>query len=218
MRYEQLITILNETRLSPEKLAPRLGISNLTYRRWLKRPGKEEIPKEYKRNIAGGIYQLLAEGMLDRDSKAVSVFLENNLPEFFQAAIGQFHVSEQMFEKGSSHQDKITAVLLQIGNNAGIRHRVDKQTGKIRAFAAWGNEWKRRITLLLKTIRSNELTLVDKLVAYGALFYLILPFDLIPDTIPVFGYVDDFGILGFAVAYYLKKFPELAATSANTLN
>jgi uncharacterized membrane protein YkvA (DUF1232 family) len=46
-------------------------------------------------------------------------------------------------------------------------------------------------------------------VAYGALFYLILPFDLIPDSIPVFGYVDDFGILGFAVAYYARKFPEL---------
>ena len=45
--------------------------------------------------------------------------------------------------------------------------------------------------------------------AYGALFYLFTPFDLVPDVMPVFGYVDDFGMLGFAVAYYGAKFPHL---------
>ncbi len=63
--------------------------------------------------------------------------------------------------------------------------------------------------MLTHAIRSKKLSLADKLVAYGGLFYLILPFDLIPDSIPVFGYVDDFGILGFASAYYFKRFPGL---------
>ena len=49
---------------------------------------------------------------------------------------------------------------------------------------------------------------MDKLAAYGALFYLITTFDLIPDTIPVFGLLDDFAILGIVVAYYVQKFPQ----------
>jgi uncharacterized membrane protein YkvA (DUF1232 family) len=209
MRYEQLTGLMSETGLSPEKLSTRLGISNLTYRRWLKRPPQEDIPKGYERNIAGGVYQLLAEGKLNHDSRDVSNFLENNLPEFFQAAISQFHVPSDMFNKNSTHQDKVAAILSHIGKNAKLRRKVDSSTVKIKKFSTWGSAWKGRIVLLMKVIRSKQLTLMDKLVAYGALFYLILPFDLIPDSIPVFGYVDDFGILGFAVAYYAKRFPEL---------
>lgn len=208
MHYKQLTSILNETGLSPERLAEPLGVSNLTYRRWLKRPPREDIPKEYERNIAGGIYQLLSEGKLKHDSKTVSDFLEHNMPEFFGAAVGQFQMPTDLLSNRSiNHQDKITTALSHIGNNAGIRHRVDVSSIAIRKFTSWGSEWKNRVTLMTKVIRSKKLSLVDKLIAYGALFYLILPFDLIPDSIPVFGYVDDFGILGFAAAYYLNKYP-----------
>jgi uncharacterized membrane protein YkvA (DUF1232 family) len=54
---------------------------------------------------------------------------------------------------------------------------------------------------------------MEKLSAYGALFYLITVFDLIPDTIPVFGVLDDFAILGIVTAYYLRKFPDLFRVS-----
>src|ERR1700722_1609145 len=135
MRYKRLKTILNETGLSPEKLSGSLGISNLTYRRWLKRSPQDEIPKEYERNIAGGIYQLLTEGQLSHDSKTVGSFLESNLPEFFGAAVGQFNVSNDMFSEKSTHQDKITSVLLHIGNNTKARNRVEASTSKIAKFA-----------------------------------------------------------------------------------
>ncbi|MDE2313589.1 MAG: DUF1232 domain-containing protein [Elusimicrobia bacterium] len=58
----------------------------------------------------------------------------------------------------------------------------------------------------MDVIRSPQLTLTDKLVAYGALFYLITPFDLIPDTIPGIGYLDDFAILSLALLYYERRF------------
>jgi uncharacterized membrane protein YkvA (DUF1232 family) len=58
-------------------------------------------------------------------------------------------------------------------------------------------------------VKSSKLSHVDKLVAYGALFYLLTPMDLIPDHIPVLGLVDDFGVLGFALTYYTKRCPEI---------
>jgi uncharacterized membrane protein YkvA (DUF1232 family) len=73
-----------------------------------------------------------------------------------------------------------------------------------------GREWKKRITTLWKVVRSNKLTHFDKLVAYGALFYLLTPIDFIPDHIPVFGLMDDYLVLGIAVAYYAKNFKEIA--------
>jgi uncharacterized membrane protein YkvA (DUF1232 family) len=65
----------------------------------------------------------------------------------------------------------------------------------------------------MKVLNSRDLHTFDKLVAYGALFYLLCPFDLIPDYVPVFGYMDDFIVLGFAVAYYVKRFPFLFTKS-----
>jgi uncharacterized membrane protein YkvA (DUF1232 family) len=39
-----------------------------------------------------------------------------------------------------------------------------------------------------------------KALLVGAVAYAIWPFDLIPDTIPVLGWMDDVGLLSFAIA------------------
>ena len=58
----------------------------------------------------------------------------------------------------------------------------------------------------MNVIKSKKLSSVDKLAAYGALFYLITVIDLIPDTVPFFGLMDDLTIMGLVSAYYLKRF------------
>ena len=49
--------------------------------------------------------------------------------------------------------------------------------------------------LLYYTLNSNNLSLRDRATIYFALGYLILPVDLIPDSIPIIGLTDDFGVL-----------------------
>jgi len=209
MQYRDIVELLDETGFSPENLAQWLSVSASTYRRWLKAPPGDLFPEEYRSNVAAGVYKLMEAKALSYDSPRVNKFMEQHVPEFFQAAIGRLKSTEDLFSEGSTHQDKITAVLSNLGNSSAVRKKVDKSSKSILKFAEWGAAWKYRIRLLVSVVQSKELTLVDRLVAYGALFYLILPFDLIPDSIPVFGYVDDFGILGFAAMYYAKRFPKL---------
>ncbi|MEW9701088.1 DUF1232 domain-containing protein [Paenibacillus sp. SI8] len=53
--------------------------------------------------------------------------------------------------------------------------------------------------LLFYALESPKTPLKAKVQIYGALGYLILPLDLVPDLLPVVGYVDDLGALGLAL-------------------
>jgi uncharacterized membrane protein YkvA (DUF1232 family) len=54
--------------------------------------------------------------------------------------------------------------------------------------------------ILYYAVQSPNTPLKSKIQIYGALGYLILPLDLVPDFLPVVGYVDDLGALGLALA------------------
>lgn len=51
------------------------------------------------------------------------------------------------------------------------------------------------VLLLYYVLQSETVSMLDKGKIYGALGYFILPFDLIPDAIPVVGYTDDLAAL-----------------------
>ena len=46
-----------------------------------------------------------------------------------------------------------------------------------------------------------KLSLLDRAIVYGALGYFISPLDIIPDSIPFIGYLDDIYILKMAVSH-----------------
>jgi uncharacterized membrane protein YkvA (DUF1232 family) len=209
MTFNMLKAVLNETGLSPELLAPKLGVASMTLRRWQKKPGAGKLPKGYERTVLEGIYQLLAEGHLNSSSEAVKKVLAASSSLSFAAVLKSLEIGDAVSASGDSQQDKMTIALSQIGVNEKRRNEVDESKEKLQGFKKLGADWNLRVSALWNVVRSSRLTPIDKLVAYGALFYLIFPFDLIPDHIPVVGLIDDFGILGFAMAYYAKKFPEL---------
>lgn len=204
-----MLRVLDRTELSPEELAPRLGVSNMTYRRWLKKPRGATVPGKYEPAVQEGIYQLLAEGHLDASHPEVLELVQQGSTRFFLAAFRNLGIPKDFESLASCHEDQMHFGLSKIGSDAAKQEEVKASVKKIKGFENFGQEWKKRIKTLLGVIQSGKLRAVDKLVAYGALFYLITPFDLIPDHIPVIGYIDDFAILGFATAYYLNRFPKL---------
>lgn len=73
--------------------------------------------------------------------------------------------------------------------------------------------------LLLYYVLKDPLTPKgDKTKIFGALGYFILPFDIIPDAIPVFGFADDLAALTWALYAVSKNItPETKALAKNKL-
>ena len=66
-------------------------------------------------------------------------------------------------------------------------------------------ERTRTVGKLWSYLRDPEVGVWRKLVGVAAVAYVIWPFDLIPDAIPVLGWLDDVGILAAAAAFLVAE-------------
>lgn len=204
MIYAHLCDLIQESDLSPEQMGDLLGISGMTVRRWLKKPKKAVLPEVYAPAIREACYKLIAQGTVVFSSPSVQRVLQDQTSHQYGAALKHLGLSEQPNSGDSDGQWLLG--LSQIGSQQEKQKEVDRNEGKVTAFKRLGAEWSSRISYLSDVIRSKKLGKLDKLVAYGALFYLLTPLDFIPDHIPIFGLLDDFCVLGIAVSYYSQRF------------
>ncbi len=207
MKVSHLLNLLKETGFSPEQLAKRLGISNMTVRRWMRKPSHTEMPGLYGRALEDVVFELMGEGMLTTESPITREIISKNEVRPFQAILRNLGLSKDFLRntKGNN-EERLIVGLAQIGASDVRRAQVEDNLKKISKFKRLGKEWSWRVRTLLQTIRSKRVAFVRKLVAYGALFYLICPFDFIPDYLPVIGYLDDFTMIGLAANFFLGKF------------
>ncbi|GAB7055833.1 MULTISPECIES: YkvA family protein [Paenibacillus] len=68
--------------------------------------------------------------------------------------------------------------------------------------------------LLFYALESPNIPLKTKVQIYGALGYFILPLDIVPDLLPVLGYVDDLGALMLAVGTVAMNIDEAVKLKA----
>lgn len=69
---------------------------------------------------------------------------------------------------------------------------LDLAIGAVKRVAAWLAYWA---LVVYYALQSPALTWKDKAKIIAALAYLLLPFDILPDAIPVVGVIDDAAIL-----------------------
>ena len=62
----------------------------------------------------------------------------------------------------------------------------------------------------LSYFRDGSVSVWHKLVGLAAVAYVISPIDLIPDCIPVIGWLDDIGVVALVAAWYLKQIADHA--------
>jgi uncharacterized membrane protein YkvA (DUF1232 family) len=215
MTYSQLFAAFREAGLSPEKGAQLMGLSGMTLRRWESRPGKEQLPRVYELAAEEAVHTLIMDGRLPPQSPSVQAVISSRGSLPFQATLRSLGFSEAILKEGGHDPETLVKGLSEIGSDEFRRKEVERNKKKIFSLAKLSAEWKRRIVGLWAVLRSDELTTLDKMVAYGALFYIISPFNLIPNFIPVIGLLDDYAILGLAAAYYMKRFPRLFSGGAD---
>jgi len=207
MNKSHIFNFLEESGLGLDDVAARLGVSGMTLRRWKKDlPNDDILPPIYEKAFIDVVYQLVSEERIPRNSPTVEALTREGhyMPlDIVKTYLGI--TSDTLKSAEQNNAKPLLESLVNIGESQKKQKEVDGSGKMLEMLSKMGKEWKRRISILYDVIRSKELLSSEKLVAYGALFYLICPFDLIPDNIPIIGYLDDFIVLGFAVAYYTKK-------------
>lgn len=209
LRISDLRTLIVESGMSPEQLAAPLQISSMTLRRLLKLPDADPLPSSYETLVDEGVYRLIIDGKLPAGSTIGETILSAARRRSFDATIHALGFSESAMEQGSNMDDRLIIGLTQIGSSAERQSAVMEGKSLMGRFEQLSKDWGGKLRTLWKVLASSELTTFEKFAAYGALFYVLVPGDLIPDSIPLFGLVDDFAIVSIVVAYYLRRFPAL---------
>ena len=66
-----------------------------------------------------------------------------------------------------------------------------------------------KLFLLWRSLAKDHRTpLATKIFPWAALLYLLLPIDLVPDIVPLFGQLDDVGVIVLLVSIALKVIPK----------
>lgn len=215
MLISHLRSLLKETGLSPEQLGRRIQLSGMTLRRLLKQPDAAKLPEGYDPLVRQGVYGLIIEGLLKPEAEVAKLVVSASPSQSFEAAIHALGFRPDEMVLGGSYPDQVLIGLSEIGASPQRQEEVRGGRKVLARFRDLGSDWAQRVGTLRRVVASRKLTQMEKLSAYGALFYLITVFDLIPDTIPVFGVLDDFAILGIVAAYYVRKFPQLFDVNVN---
>lgn len=211
MNNSHLLTLMREAKLSPEQLAKKIDVSNMTIRRWVKKSDSSEIPRIYSRAIETAVAEMIGEGLLKPTSKIAKEILSKKDIASAQAVIKSLGLPKNFYEsKDRTDTERLMMGLSKIGSDEAKSILVKNSIQEIKKHKGLGDDWPQKIKILLSVISSKKMIVVDKFVAFGALFYLIDSDDFIPDYIPVVGLLDDYAILGLASAHYVKRFPSLS--------
>jgi len=73
------------------------------------------------------------------------------------------------------------------------------RTGAKRTVMYYIRQLPQYLRLLTGLVTDNRVAMMDKLLVLGAIAYIVMPIDLIPDFIPFFGEIDDVYILVLAL-------------------
>jgi len=168
--------------LSPETLARDVKISNMTIRRLLQRPDSDLIPEKYLLQFQRS--QTTPEGL------GAEMWTER-LQSLFNPA-------------GGKDFEQLWSDLEESGKTAGDYQGLQQRTKKKLLDPNLGRLIKDQVKTVMKALFTDSIPLRLRLICAGALLYFINPMDLIPDTVPVVGYLDDFAIMSLVVGALAK--------------
>lgn len=79
--------------------------------------------------------------------------------------------------------------------------------GWLERLKSWARTMKRDVVALWLAARDRRTPILAKIIAGGVAAYALSPIDLIPDFIPVLGYLDDLLIVPLGIALAIRMIP-----------
>jgi transcriptional regulator with XRE-family HTH domain len=195
-----LKNLMNETKLSAEQLAETVGVSGMTIRRWCESRGRSLTPI-YQNAVHEAIFRFFLDGRLNWDSEFVQQAFANRRSLDQRAIIKALGLSEGIESLTSDGNERMIIAISHIGAAESRRKRVASGRKKILGLGRRGSDWEVLIKGLIEVTDSRR-PVVEKFPAYGALFYLTMPFTLLKAELPIFGTMDSLAILKVAANHY----------------
>lgn len=205
MKVNQISKLIKDTGLSPEKLAVYFQVSNMTLRRWLKKPVTYKIPSQYETNLHQGVLSLVRDGLLAKENEIVLESYDHMQSLSTVNSFMMMDLSVEQFEKNVQDEEGTIDLCLKLGQKDDSFSYIQTNEEKLKEYEGKKGIFGDKVSTLWKVLKSAEIPRTNKYVAIGALFYLLFPFDFIPDAIPGVGFLDDIAVLGVAVDYYLRS-------------
>jgi len=184
---KDLKAAMKEQELSPEMLASKIPVSNMTIRRLLAKAPPTAIPVRYHAHLD----QFFTPG--EAPAPAMDPQQAATL-EALTSADADFNELLQDLERQGG----------EVKNTSKLENDVK---AKIRSSKI-GKSLGHVAQTLVQTLKKEGITSKSGMLAAGALLYLINPFDLIPDAAPVLGYLDDFAVLSLVVTRLTTRFSD----------
>jgi len=158
----------------------------MTIRRLLKKPDKTPIPEKY---------HVQFDSLFPRSSSQQPLFSSPHLEAFRSF----FRMS------GPGNFEPLLAELETEGKNYDDLEKLERDTkDKLKSDKNIGAELAEKVLKVGAAIFAKDLPWKLRATCIGALLYFINPFDLIPDSIPVIGYLDDFAVITLALGMLVK--------------
>ena len=86
-----------------------------------------------------------------------------------------------------------------------IRNAFARAYAAVRAFAS---RIKRELAVWRKVLKHPRTPRASKVLLWFALVYAAIPFDIIPDFIPILGWLDDLVLVAIPIALAIKLVPD----------
>ena len=85
------------------------------------------------------------------------------------------------------------------------RYQTSPEKGLIRRVVKL--DFRDKLSLAGDVFRDNRIGIAPRLITIGLVLYVAMPFDLIPDFIPMLGHLDDIVVLGIAAWLLVRSIP-----------